>query len=90
MTPQAHETLRRNGLALCLNDDLFDPTIYAVTGPFAYFRFHRGLYEPDDLTIARELSRNSSRQMSTSTCSSRTRTIRTPSGPPCGSRSWCA
>jgi uncharacterized protein YecE (DUF72 family) len=60
MTPAAHETLRRHGLALCLNDDLFDPEGYAVTGPFAYFRFHKELYEPGDLearaAIARRLA----------------------------------
>jgi uncharacterized protein YecE (DUF72 family) len=41
LTDEAKGSLRRNGLALCLNDDLFQPTSYEVTGPVAYFRFHR-------------------------------------------------
>jgi uncharacterized protein YecE (DUF72 family) len=55
MTPEAHETLRRNGLSLCLNDYFFEPSAYAVTGAIAYFRFHKELYEPDDLTTRAEL-----------------------------------
>jgi uncharacterized protein YecE (DUF72 family) len=57
MTPEAHEVLRRNGLSLCLNDYFFEPDTYAVTGPIAYFRFHKELYEPDDLTTRAELVR---------------------------------
>ncbi len=57
MTPEAADVLRRNSLALCLNDDFFEPSTYAVTGPFAYFRFHKELYEPDDLTMRAELVR---------------------------------
>jgi uncharacterized protein YecE (DUF72 family) len=49
MTSEAHETLRRNGLSLCLNDYFFEPSTYAVTGATAYFRFHRELYEPTDI-----------------------------------------
>jgi uncharacterized protein YecE (DUF72 family) len=49
MTSEAHDALRRHDVALCLNDDHFDPSTYAVTGPFAYFRFHRELYEPGDI-----------------------------------------
>ena len=49
MTPEAQDVLRRNGLALCLNDYFFEPSTYAVTASFAYFRFHRELYEPKDL-----------------------------------------
>lgn len=49
MSAQAHEALRRHDIALCLNDDLFDPLTYQTTGPFAYFRFHRDYYSPDDL-----------------------------------------
>jgi uncharacterized protein YecE (DUF72 family) len=55
MTAEAQDTLRRHCLALCLNDYFFDPKTYAVTGSFAYFRFHRELYEPDDLTSRAEL-----------------------------------
>lgn len=50
MTPVALDALRRHGVALCLNDDLFDPLTYATTGPFAYFRFHRDFYSPEDLS----------------------------------------
>lgn len=57
MTSQARDTLRHHGVALCLNDDFFEPDTYAVTGPFAYFRFHRELYEPDDLTARAKLVR---------------------------------
>lgn len=41
MTQQAQETLRRHGVALCLNDDNFDLDKHSVTATFAYFRFHR-------------------------------------------------
>jgi uncharacterized protein YecE (DUF72 family) len=49
LEPQAIDTLRANKLVLCLNDDLFDPATYQVTGPVAYFRFHRNNYSPEDL-----------------------------------------
>ncbi len=50
MTPEAHEGLRKHGIALCLNDDLFDLSKNSVTASFAYFRFHREApYEPDEL-----------------------------------------
>ena len=49
MTDEAHEVLRAHGLALCLNDDVFDPKTYATTGAFAYFRFHRTDYTESDL-----------------------------------------
>lgn len=49
LTPQAFDALRRHGVALCLNDDFFEPSRYELTGPFAYFRFHRDVYEPGDL-----------------------------------------
>lgn len=41
MTPDAYETLRRHGVALCLNDDNFDLDKHSETASFAYFRFHR-------------------------------------------------
>ena len=50
MTPEAHEVLRRHGIALCMNDDNFDLDKHSVTGAFTYFRFHREKpYEPDEL-----------------------------------------
>jgi uncharacterized protein YecE (DUF72 family) len=52
---EADDTLRRHGVARCLNDDLFDPTTYRVTGPFAYFRFHRDVYTPDELDLRASL-----------------------------------
>jgi uncharacterized protein YecE (DUF72 family) len=55
MTPEAHEALRRNGLSLCLNDYFFEPDTYTVTGSIAYFRFHKELYEPGDLSTRAEL-----------------------------------
>lgn len=51
METEALDTLARNNLALCLNDDLFDPANYRVTGPFAYFRFHRDFYAPENLDL---------------------------------------
>ncbi|MEX2393672.1 MAG: DUF72 domain-containing protein [Actinomycetota bacterium] len=45
----AEAMFRKHGIARCLNDDYFDPTIYSVTGPFAYYRFHRANYTPDEL-----------------------------------------
>jgi uncharacterized protein YecE (DUF72 family) len=49
LTDEACESLRKHGIALCLNDDLFDPKAYVKTGSFAYFRFHRETYAPADL-----------------------------------------
>jgi uncharacterized protein YecE (DUF72 family) len=51
------DVLRRHGVARCLNDDLFDPSTYRVTGPIAYFRFHRDFYSPDDLYARASLLR---------------------------------
>jgi uncharacterized protein YecE (DUF72 family) len=58
---ECDEVLRKHGMSRCLNDDVFDPATYAVTGPVAYFRFHREKpYAPDELAarakIVRELS----------------------------------
>ena len=56
MTPEAHETLRRHGIALCSNDDTFDLSKHSVTGPFTYFRFHREApYEESELEHRAEL-----------------------------------
>jgi uncharacterized protein YecE (DUF72 family) len=55
LTPQAFDAFRRHGIALCLNDDFFEPSRYELTGPFAYFRFHRDVYEPGDLEARAEL-----------------------------------
>jgi uncharacterized protein YecE (DUF72 family) len=49
MTDEAKKALRARGIALCLNDDLFDPSEYATTGTLAYLRFHRDAYDADDL-----------------------------------------
>ena len=49
LTPEATEVLRRHGIALCLNDDLFDPAAYTTTAPIAYFRFHRDIYTTEDI-----------------------------------------
>jgi uncharacterized protein YecE (DUF72 family) len=57
MTADAHDVLRRHGVALCLNDYFFEPSAYAVTGSFAYFRFHKELYEPSDLDARADLVR---------------------------------
>jgi uncharacterized protein YecE (DUF72 family) len=57
LTPDAHEQMRRHDVALCLNDDHFDIERYRVTGPFAYFRFHRELYGSPDLNERAELVR---------------------------------
>jgi uncharacterized protein YecE (DUF72 family) len=46
---EVDNVLRRHGVARCLNDDLFDPKAYRVTGPIAYFRFHRDTYSPRDI-----------------------------------------
>jgi uncharacterized protein YecE (DUF72 family) len=57
LTPEATEVLRKHGLALCLNDDLFDPKRYATTGSIAYFRFHRDTYSSDDIAERASLVR---------------------------------
>jgi uncharacterized protein YecE (DUF72 family) len=53
--PEASDMLRRHGIALCLNDDFFEPARYTQTGPFAYFRFHRDVYGPGDLEARAEI-----------------------------------
>jgi uncharacterized protein YecE (DUF72 family) len=50
LTDEATKALRTHEIALCLNDDLFDPAAYATTGPVAYFRFHRDSYSAEDLS----------------------------------------
>jgi uncharacterized protein YecE (DUF72 family) len=54
LTEAALDVLHSNGVALCLNDDLFEPARYRVTGPVAYFRFHRDGYSPDDLAARKD------------------------------------
>jgi uncharacterized protein YecE (DUF72 family) len=49
VTQEALDALRAHGIALCLNDTLFEPKTYSRTGSAAYFRFHRDLYGPGDL-----------------------------------------
>ncbi|MGH2760327.1 MAG: DUF72 domain-containing protein [Actinomycetota bacterium] len=49
LTHEATALFRKHGIALCLNDDLFDPTTYTTTAPIAYFRFHRDGYSADDI-----------------------------------------
>ncbi len=60
LTEEAAEVLRKHAIALCLNDDLFDPATYKPTAPFAYFRFHRDSYDSDDIeqrvSMMRELA----------------------------------
>jgi uncharacterized protein YecE (DUF72 family) len=51
----AEEVFRRHGIARCVNDDFFEPATYSVTGPFAYFRFHRDDYTGDDLENRAEM-----------------------------------
>ena len=53
----ALDTLERHSLALCLNDDVFDPGRYRATAGFAYFRFHRDFYTDDDLEQRAEIVR---------------------------------
>ena len=57
MTADAHDALRRHGVALCLNDYFFEPLAHAITASFTYFRFHKELYEPADLEARAELVR---------------------------------
>lgn len=51
----ADEVLHRHGVARCCNDDIHDIGSYRVTGPVAYFRFHREAYTPDELAVRAEL-----------------------------------
>lgn len=51
----ANEVFRRHGVARCCNDDLHDVTTYRVTGPVAYFRFHRDSYSSEDLAQRAEI-----------------------------------
>lgn len=51
----ADEVLRRHGVARCCNDDLHDVATYRVTGPVAYFRFHRDSYSSEDLAQRAEI-----------------------------------
>lgn len=41
--------LGRFGVARCVNDDVLDDLTYRLTGPVAYFRFHRTGYTAEDL-----------------------------------------
>jgi uncharacterized protein YecE (DUF72 family) len=43
------DLLERHGVARCLNDDVFDSLDYRVTASFAYFRFHRVTYSPEEI-----------------------------------------
>lgn len=54
-SPGVDDCFKRHGIARCLNDDFFDPATYSVTGPFAYFRFHRANYTPDELKQRAEI-----------------------------------
>lgn len=51
----AGEVFHRHGVAGCCNDDLHDVAAYRVTGPVAYFRFHRSSYGPDELAERAEI-----------------------------------
>lgn len=55
LAAEALDALHRHGMSLCLNDDFFEPARYALTGTFAYFRFHRDVYEPGDLEARAKL-----------------------------------
>ena len=59
---EADEVFRRHGIARCLNDDFFEPKTYSVTGPFAYFRFHRDSYDDDALRARAELLKETEAQ----------------------------
>ena len=62
-TPEAFAALKRNNVALCLNDDRYDPSTYTLTGSCAYFRFHReGSYTPEELQTRANLVRKLSEQ----------------------------
>ena len=48
--------LRKHGVTRCLNDDHFELSTHVLTGPFAYFRFHREKpYSPEELQERAEL-----------------------------------
>lgn len=51
----ADEVFRRHGVARCCNDDLHDVAAYRVSGPVAYFRFHRDSYSSEDLAQRAEI-----------------------------------
>jgi uncharacterized protein YecE (DUF72 family) len=61
-TSEVDELFRRHGIARCLNDDVFDSLDYAVTAPFAYFRFHRVAYSPTELEQRAALVRSVTEQ----------------------------
>lgn len=46
---EVDDVLRRHGVARCANDEVHDVTDYRVTGPIAYFRFHRDTYSPQEI-----------------------------------------
>jgi uncharacterized protein YecE (DUF72 family) len=56
--PAVDELLAKHGVARCVNDDVVDLRAYRVTGPIAYFRFHKVGYEPGDLASRAELARS--------------------------------
>lgn len=58
LTDAALDVLRRHGIALCLNDDFFEPARYVQTGAFVYHRFHRDVYTETDLAERAELVRS--------------------------------
>lgn len=58
LTSDAGDVLSTHGIALCLNDDLFDPSSYRVTGPVAYFRFHRDSYDANAIAERASLVRS--------------------------------
>ena len=58
LTVDAEDRLREHGIALCLNDDVFDPSSYRVTGSVAYFRFHRDSYDADAIAERTSLVRS--------------------------------
>jgi uncharacterized protein YecE (DUF72 family) len=62
-TDECNDILRKHDVALCLNDEIFDPSTYALTAPLAYFRFHgEERYDAGELerraSIVRELPKD--------------------------------
>jgi uncharacterized protein YecE (DUF72 family) len=57
-TSGAEDAFKRHGIARCLNDYYFEPSTYSITGPFAYFRFHRANYTPSELADRAALLRS--------------------------------
>jgi len=55
---EVDEILRRHGVARCLNDYVSDLKVHRVTGPIAYFRFHRDTYSPEDIAERASLVRS--------------------------------